>query len=309
VGISELSRQPLGVGMPLLKTVPRELYARRELVQFVELAPEMLCRERRDAGGHSFHLEPAELLSAKSCAGELPLVVHGTELSIGSAHGYNRAYPAVLDELQRQWPFVWHSEHLGFQTYLDSQGRVTETGVPLPLPPTPDAIELVASRVVGLWRGYDVPFLLENTAHYLPGLYPQASTEGQFLGEICQAAGCWLLLDLHNLYCNATNFGFDPREVVDAMPLERVIEVHVAGGSECEGFWTDAHDGAVPEPVWELLDYVAPRLPSWRGLVFEVLGPVAARLPLSLLTNELERANAAWRRFQPRGEEALHRAS
>jgi uncharacterized protein len=296
--VAERAR-PLGVGLPLLKAVPRDLYTRRELVQFVELSPETLCRERLIAGQHVLQVMDGELLSMKSCAEGLPMVVHGTELSIGSAHGWNESYLSLLSEIERRWPFEWHSEHLGFQTYRDGAGKSNDTGLPLPLPPNRDAVALVATRAAGLVAQYAVPFLLENAAHYLPGLYPSARTEGRFLTDICAKSGCWLLLDLHNLYCNAVNFGFNPRDVVDAMPLERVVEVHVAGGSEQDGFWTDSHDGAVPAPVWELLEHVAPRMPCWRGLVFEVLGPAAARLPLSLFTEELHHANEVWRKYAP----------
>jgi uncharacterized protein (UPF0276 family) len=299
------TNQLLGVGMPLLRTVPDSLYSRKDLIQFIEFTPETVCRVREFDGCLKLELDHGGLFDAKRRAGGLPMVVHGVELSIGSAHGWNQAYVTMLDEVASHWPFVWHSEHLGFQTYVDTAGFTHEVGIPLPLPVGDDVTRIVASRIAELGCRFNRPFLIENAAQYLPGIYSDARSEGCFVSDICGASDCGLLLDLHNLYCNAVNFGFDPREVVDAMPLERVIEIHVAGGSAQDGFWTDAHDGAVPQSVWEILEYIAPRLPNWSALVFEVLDRIATRLPLSLYEEELGHANAIWERYRPKAGPAV----
>jgi uncharacterized protein (UPF0276 family) len=287
---------PLGVGFPLIRGVDPDVYREADLVQFVELSPETVCRERAAAGGYVLELDPLALDDARRRAGDRPMVAHGVELSIGSAHRWNESYVVMLEELAATWPFAWHSEHLSFQTYLDELGVERDVGVPLPLSPTEDAASMVAERCRRLRRRVGRPFLLENAAHYLPGLHDAAASEGSFLRRVCDAGEAWLPLDLHNLHCNATNFGFDAREMLDAMPLERVVEVHVAGGEPLDGFWTDAHAGAVPQPVWDLLEHCAGRMPAWRGLVFEILDVAADRLPTSLIRKELERAHDAWRR-------------
>ena len=69
-----------------------------------------------------------------------------------------------------------------------------------------------------------------------------------------------------------------------------MIEIHVAGGSWRDGFWMDAHDGRVPEPVWKLLEYVLPKAPNVRGVVFELLEEHAVRLGTSTIKDELRRA-------------------
>ncbi|HEU4435745.1 MAG TPA: DUF692 family protein, partial [Pyrinomonadaceae bacterium] len=109
-----------------------------------------------------------------------------------------------------------------------------------------------------------------------------------------EKSGCYLLLDLHNLYCNAVNHHFDARDVINTLPLDRVIELHVAGGSWRDGFWMDAHDGRVPEPVWELLEYVLPIAPNVAGVVFELLEDYAVRLGVPAIENELSRAWQIW---------------
>ena len=287
--------QPLGVGFPYFATLPADLY-RSGLAAFVEITPETLCRQRATGTSVQIEILPDRLATAQETCAGLPVVVHGVELSIGSAHGLNNAYLRMLDSFQKEWPFVWHSEHLGFQTIAGDNGSSLEIGVPLPMPATVEAVELVATRSANILNRYSVPFLLENPAHYFSDLPADAEigNEYRFLNALTQKSGCYLLLDLHNLYCNAVNHHFEARDVIDTLPLERVIEIHVAGGSWRDGFWMDAHDGRVPEPVWELLEYVLPIAPNCAGVVFELLEEYAIRLGTSAIENELRRAWQIW---------------
>ena len=287
--------QPLGVGFPYFAALPSDLY-RSGLVTFVEITPETLCRQRATGTATQIEIIPDRLATAKDICAGLPVVIHGVELSIGSAHGLNDGYLRMLDSFQKEWPFVWHSEHLGFQTIAGDDDSTLEIGVPLPMPATLEAVELVATRSTTIQQRYSVPFLLENPAHYFSALPtdPEIGSEYGFLNAFTQKSGCYLLLDLHNLYCNAVNHRFDAREVIDTLPLDRVIEIHVAGGSWRDGFWMDAHDGRVPEPVWELLDYVLPLAPNVAGVVFELLEDYAVRLGAPAIRDELKRAWQIW---------------
>jgi len=286
---------PLGVGFPYFSALPAELYG-SGLAAFVEITPETLCRQRARGTTVEIEIVSALLATAQETCGGLPMVIHGVELSIGSAHGLNDAYLRMLDSFQKEWPFVWHSEHLGFQTIPGDDNSTLEIGVPLPMPATVEAVELVAERSAAIQDRYGVPFMLENPAHYFPKLPSdrEIGNEYNFLDAFTRKSGCYLLLDLHNLHCNAVNHHFDAREVINTLPLDRVIEIHVAGGSWRDGFWMDAHDGRVPEPVWELLEYVLPITPNISGVVFELLEEHAIRLGVSAIENELKRAWKIW---------------
>ena len=287
--------QPLGIGFPYFAALPADLY-RSDLVAFVEITPETICRQRRNGRTTELEIVPDLLATARETCAGLPTVVHGVELSIGSAHGCNDAYLRMLDGFQKEWSFVWHSEHLGFQTIAGDDASSLEIGVPLPMPATVEAVELVAERSANIQRRYGVPFLLENPAHYFRDLPtdPEIGSESGFLQAITKNSGCYLLLDLHNLYCNAVNLHFNAQEVINRLPLDRVIEIHVAGGSWRDGFWMDAHDGRVPEPVWKLLEYVLPIAPNVAGVIFELLEEHAVRLGASAIEEELRRAWQIW---------------
>jgi hypothetical protein len=289
--------QQLGVGLPYIASLPVELY-QSELLDFVEITPEALCRQRRHGNLSTIDPVPGLVDSARQTCGSLPIVVHGVQLSIGSAHGWNDAYVNMLDAFQASWPFVWHSEHLGFQTIQGNDGTTVETGVPLPLPATMEAVDLVSTRSLALGKRYGVPFLLENAAHYLPGLPldPEIGDEGGLMRAITERGKCFQLLDLHNVYCNSLNHHTDAFAEIDRMPLDRVLELHVAGGSWREGFYMDAHDDRVPEKVWELLDYTLERTPNVAAVVFEVLDEYAERLGAELIAEELSHAKTLWQR-------------
>jgi uncharacterized protein (UPF0276 family) len=271
---------------------------RSDLVDFVEVTPETLCRQRGAGKEVRIDILPDLMaLAQETCAG-LPMVVHGVELSIGSAHGWNDAYLRTLDSFQREWPFVWHSEHLGFQTISGADNATIAVGVPLPLPATKEAVDLVTTRSAAILERYGVPFLLENPAHYFSNFLsdPEVGDDIGLMRAISEGSGCRLLLDLHNLYCNAVNHDFDPFAAIDRMPLDRVTEIHVAGGSRRNGFWMDAHDGRVPERVWEMLEYTLPIVPNLAGVVFELLEQHAVTLGAAAIAEELTRARNIWTR-------------
>ena len=287
----------LGIGLPYMASLPPELY-RSGLLDFVEVTVETLCRPRQRGVSVAIEMIPEKLARAQHTCLALPTVVHGVELSIGSASTWNGAYIDMLDAFQHRWPFVWHSEHLGFQTMPDEHAQEIEVGVPLPLPPTEEAVALVASRSRSIRDRYGVPFLLENPAHYLTGLPsdPGIRDDIGLMTSILERSDCFQLLDLHNVYCNAVNHRFDAFAAIDRMPLSRAVEIHVAGGSWQDGFWTDAHDSRVPEPVWELLEYTLERAPNVKGVLFEALDDHAARLGPAVIEAQLRRARDIWQR-------------
>jgi uncharacterized protein len=286
----------LGVGFPFLPSLPTAFYSRGDLIDFVEISPDTLCREQRDGNELSLVFIPALLEKAMEATAGLPIVVHGVELSIGSVSGWNSAYLDMLDTFFGRRSFVWHSEHLGFQVAASPHGPIN-AGVPLPIPFTREALDLIVPRAATLSRRYGVPFLLENTVYYLPQLpSDDGRDEIAFLNDLVERSGCGLLLDLFNLYCNGLHHGFDPTAVLDRLRLDRVVEIHIAGGATHENFLLDSHSEVVPDSVWNLLEHVVPRTPNLAGIVYEVLDEAFANVGVEQAYAELHRAKAIWRK-------------
>jgi uncharacterized protein len=129
-------------------------------------------------------------------------------------------------------------------------------------------LSLLQPRIQDAQAILGCPFLLENNVAYFT--FPEEEmSEPQFLNELTRTSGCSLLLDLHNVYANSRNHGFGAKAFLTQLDLSQVVEIHVAGGSEMMGFYTDSHTGGVPDDVWNLLSFVAPLAANLRGVTFE----------------------------------------
>src|SRR5579883_968194 len=125
---------------------------------------------------------------------------------------------------------------------------------------------------------------MENIATLID---PPGSTmgESQWISKI----GGPLLLDLHNLHANATNFGYDPVRFLDEIPCEQITTVHLAGGRFI-GRILDDHLHDVPDPVYDLLAELAARVLQPLTVILERDGAYPA---IEHLLAQLDRARAA----------------
>jgi uncharacterized protein (UPF0276 family) len=229
-------------------------------------------------------------------ATRMPIVGHSVGLSIGSAELFDRQHVDQVARWQARYTMPWHSDHLSFirMAGMDAHSPLS-AGLPMPVPYDRDVLDMLAERVEYVQGRIDAPFLLENNVYYV-NLPEQEMTEPEFLNALTQRTGCGLLLDVHNVVVNATNHGFDPREFIFALDLERVVELHIAGGSESEGLYTDSHSGPVAGRVWELLDDVVGGCPNLCGITFEFDESWYPHMGADGVKAELARARAAWAR-------------
>jgi uncharacterized protein (UPF0276 family) len=162
----------------------------------------------------------------------------------------------------------------------------------------------LAGRARALQELYGIPLLHENAAYYVPcagGEMPEA----EFLARLVDASGTYLHLDLHNVYTNSINHpGYTRADFLATIPLDRVIEIHLAGGSYSRGVYHDWHDSSVPEPVWEMLEEVL-RATRVGAVVLEFQGRahhedtrvLNRKDHLEMIVSDIERAKAVWDRI------------
>lgn len=137
--------------------------------------------------------------------------------------------------------------------------------------------------------------LIENLTYYLPQLPSDGGRdEIAFPNDLVERSGCGLLLDLYNFHCNAVHFGFDAIEALSRLRLDRVVQIHLAGGTTHDGFVLDVHSDVVPEPVWELLEWTVPRAPHLAGIVYELLEQALPIVGIEGVCRQLERARRIW---------------
>lgn len=183
----------------------------------------------------------------------IPVVPHGVSLSLGGAERPESGRLKHLGDCAAALGAPLVSEHIAF---VRAGGR--EAGHLLPVPRSRAALDVVVANVRTAQDALAVPLALEHVASVVA--WPDDEfTEAQFLCEIVERTGALLLLDVANLYTSAVNFGADPLDALDTLPLERIAYVHVAGGDLRDGVWHDTHTADVAEPILHLLAELARR--------------------------------------------------
>jgi uncharacterized protein (UPF0276 family) len=253
--------KPAGVGIGLRRRHFAELPKTERELDFLELIPENFVGR----GG-----QDARVLA--ECRERWPVLAHGVSLSLGGPepldHDYIRGLKGLLDQLDA--PF--YTDHLCFATL---GGRTTYDLLPLPF--CEAAVEHTAARIRELADALERPVAVENISYYaqMPG---SALDEGAFVTAVCEAADCKLLLDVNNVYVNARNHGRDPSEMLRALPVERAVQLHLAGHVEEGPRLIDNHGAPVCDEVWAL----------YRELL-ELAGPIPTLLEWDTQVPELER--------------------
>lgn len=275
-----------------------ELAADAELL---EVTPEQLWRRGRDGElqANDYRERLLRLTTGK------PVVAHGVLLSPGSEHAREAAWLERIAVEQAAFGFRWYTDHHGFSALGERAWWL-----PLPLPATREAAAVSRARLARLAEV--VPLCgLEDTAHYAP----LDDREPELLGAIAGREHV-LLLDLHNVLVTATNAGVDPRERLDRVALEQVVELHLAGGSVSEPGWVrsgrrlalDSHDAPVADGVWALLEHALARCPRLAAVVVERVADGFDDAAARALEGDLRRARELVRRV-PRPRSAPERRS
>lgn len=202
------------------------------------------------------------------------VVPHGVRLSLGSAAPVDRARVTHLAACAAAVGAPLASEHIAF---VRAGGQ--EAGHLLPVPRSRAALNALAANIGRIQAELDVPLALEPIAALFD--WPDDEyTEADFLTALLDRTGALLLLDVANVHANARNRGTDPVAALDALPLDRIAYVHIAGGAVIDGLYHDTHTHAVPEAVLDLLTAVRDRLPASPPVMLERDGryPPAATL-------------------------------
>ena len=202
--------------------------------------------------------------------------MHGVGFPIGGSRPPDPEHLAPFVGTASVLRSPWVSEHLSFNRACRDATEFN-TGVLLPPVQTEAAVAQAVANIRRLQDALPVPFAFETGVSYLRP-QPGEMSDGEFFGMIAEEADCGILLDLHNLWANERNGRQRLLDVVAELPLERVVEVHLAGGEAFGDYWMDAHSGPTPEELDALAAEVIPRLPCLKALIFEMLPDyIAAR--------------------------------
>ncbi|WP_166358816.1 DUF692 domain-containing protein [Pseudomonas akapageensis] len=180
-----------------------------------------------------------------------PLSIHGVGLSIGAESALDHDHLLRLKRLLERHPPQVFSEHLAWS----SHGPLFLNDL-LPLAYDVPTLNRVCAHIEQVQDTLGRPLLLENPATYLQF---RASTldETDFICQVVHRTGCGLLLDVNNVYVTCINHGSDPLAYLDALPLQAVGQVHLAGFSEDaddtgQRLLIDSHSTPIDDAVWAL---------------------------------------------------------
>jgi len=235
----------LGVGLGLRRSIFDETMMHRQDIDWLEIVPE----NHMGKGGGS--QEMLEIAMEKG----FPIISHGVNLSIGSTDPFNEIYLSELKALFKLIQPAWFSDHLCFS----SVGGIYLNDL-VPLPFTKEAVDHVVKRIKEIQSQFDIPFLIENVSYYV-AFGDEEMTEAQFLAEIAERADCGLLLDVNNIYVNAQNHGYSSEDFLNNIPLERTVQIHIAGHLKQERLIVDTHGSEVCNEVFDILKTVLNRVP------------------------------------------------
>ena len=232
------------VGIGLRRDIAEEILESRILTpDFLEFAPENWM-----GVGGNWNRTLKEAVSA------YPVTCHGLSLSLGSSEDLDWNFIGELKRFLDENRVEIFSEHL---SYTKSQNAHLYDLLPIPF--RKDAVEHVADRIRQVQDFLERPLAIENVSYYTP--VAAEMTEFEFISEIVEKANCNLLLDVNNVYVNAFNHGYDAREFIGQLPLDRVAYIHMAGHEQVEpDLIIDTHGRPIADPVYELFEWTIQKM-------------------------------------------------
>ena len=226
-----------GVGIGLRIPHYEHIFAHQPAVDWFEIISENYMID----GGRPLHMLDRIMERYK-------VVQHGVSMYFGSAQAPDREHLRRLKTLVKRTKTPWLSDHLCWGS-IDG----TYSHDLLPLPYTWEAVEKTAARIREVQDFLEIPVAVENVSSYAEFVASEM-TEWEFLNEVVERADCGILLDVNNIYVSSVNHDFAPMDYVNAVPAERVAQIHIAGHSKYRKYILDTHDHPVIDPVWKLYD-------------------------------------------------------
>jgi len=241
----------LGVGIGFREQFRADLFLYQTEVDFLEITAD-----------HYFDASARKLAELELLKQHFQIIPHGLNLSLGSAEGLDENYLEKFSRLVDYIKPAWFSDHICFTR---SGGK--EIGHLAPVPYTNEAVKVFIKNISRVKARINTPLILENITSAIR--FPSSEmSESEFIRRILEETDCGLLLDITNLYINSKNFGFDWREFLNELPMERIVQLHFVGAHEHNNRLIDAHANKTNAEIWEVFREVCSRT-NVRGVILE----------------------------------------
>ena len=210
----------------------------------------------------------------KFYSNEHRLIGHGVYFSLFSGRWLpdQQKWLDHLAKVSRHFHFDHITEHFGFMT-----GEDFHKGAPMNIPFTKSTLAIGRDRLKRIYEACHCPVGIENLAFAYSS--DEVRRHGEFLAALVEPVNGFIILDLHNVYCQMMNFDMEGDQLLDIYPLDLVREIHISGGSwepsgiePVKSVRRDTHDDAVPVEVFDLLTNAIPRCKNLKYVVLEQIG-------------------------------------
>jgi uncharacterized protein (UPF0276 family) len=275
----------LGVGITHSASIEPLLEQYPSLFDVVEIEPQTTWLPT-PSGPAPFRLLDSVLEHLAGLPGRK--IVHSVGTPVGGTVRPDPTQLALLSKTIKALHAPWASDHLSFNATPQFS-----TGFFLPPRQTPEGVETVSRSIRDLQQALIVPIAVETGVNYLRPRSDEMP-DGLFVAAVAEATDCGLLLDLHNVFANSLNGRQPMNEFLTQIPLDRVWEVHLAGGFEMDGYWLDAHSGPIPAPLLDVAQRVIPALPNLKGIIFEIFPSFVAKVGLDVIRAQIEKLHELW---------------
>lgn len=239
-----------GVGIGLRTTHYRDIAEGKPDIPWLEVLTDNYLAE----GG-----QPLRWLEA--LRGDYPVTCHGVGMSLGSVDPLNLQYLDRVKRFAQRFEPAWVSDHLCWNAYRRNYSHEL-----LPMPYTEEAVRHMAQRITQAQDYLGRRLVIENVSTYVD-FADSMMSEWEFLIAVTSEADCDILLDINNIYVSARNQRFDPVDYLDAIPPQRVREIHLAGYEDMGTHLLDTHGQPVHPPVWDLYRQAMHRFASVPTLI------------------------------------------
>lgn len=279
--------QKLGIGLTYWPALESLFQRRADVIDVIEVSPETLWVED-GSGGYVGDQAELDRLTAFSA----PKVIHGVTNPVAGSAPADPVRVELVSAIIDLFGSDLASEHLSFTQVARDDGYQF-TGFMLPPRQTTEGVEVAAGAARAMAASVGIPFAVENGVSYLRRRRDEM-TDGEFVAAVAEQADVGILLDLHNAYANERNGRGSMTSFVEALPLERVMEIHLAGGLPHGRYWLDAHSGAIPDPVFGFARELVASLPNLRVINFELMPMYFAEFGADNVARELDRCHEVW---------------
>ena len=272
----------LGIGITYFSGVEDLLIKNPGIIDVLELEPQTFWLKKQN----DFFV-PDDVISFID---QLPgkKLIHSVGLPVGGNLPPDKAQLSLLKQVIDHFHSPWASDHMGFNATHEFQ-----TGFFLPQHQTEEGVKVAVKNIRTLQRTLNIPIAIETGVNYLQ-MRKDEMPDGEFVRNIIEEADCGLLLDLHNIFTNEWNGRQRIDEFLSQIPLDRVWEVHLAGGIEMDGYWLDAHSGAKPDALYRIAQDVIPHLPNVKAIIFELLPVYLSIVGEEVVQDQLFKIRDLW---------------